>query len=80
MRYPHLLLWYLIYMSHARKSTSTSRAPIRSFLKYSFFLITIISTGVFVTTGKPLVLIGEALRTIAPHSIASVYNAFVKSL
>ncbi len=41
-----------------------SPSPVFSFFKYAFLLIVIISSGVFVTTGKPLKLVGEALQTI----------------
>lgn len=69
-----------MYMSRNRTIAPVSRSPVRSFLKYSFFLITIVSSGVFFVTGKPLVLIGEVLRTIAPDSIASVCDAFMNLL
>ena len=35
-------------------------------LKYAFLFITLVATSVFISTGKPLVLVGEALKTISP--------------
>mgnify|MGYP001592978530 CR=1 FL=1 len=66
--YPHAtyLIVVIVYLYYPYMQKKKIRQPssLHPFLKYSFLLIILISSGVFITTVKPLKLVGDVLQTI----------------